>query len=159
VVKDALKEGDMAQRKQHVEEADVRLALTSLEQRIRQRRQLMGADTAAATDDDVRAVADNWFVSAHLPITWETPVIGRALALAKRVTRLLLRWYINPIVDQQNDFNAAVSRAFVRVTAQQEALAQAVAALEQRVRALEERGSGGAGERGSRGAEEQGSDA
>lgn len=149
----------MAQRKQQVEEADVRLALASLEQRIRQRRQLMGADAATATDDDVRAVADNWFVSAHLPITWETPVIGRALALAKRVTRLLLRWYINPIVDQQNDFNAAVARAFVRITAQQEALAQAVAALEQRVRALEEQGSRRAGEQESRGAGERGSGA
>jgi hypothetical protein len=48
-----------------------------------------------------------------------------------------LRWYINPIVDQQNDFNASVSRAFVRLSSQQEALAQIVADLEQRLAALE----------------------
>jgi hypothetical protein len=143
----------MAQRKQQVDESDVRLAMATLEQRIRQRRQFMGAGAVDTANDEIRAVADNWFVSAHLPITWNTPVIGRAIALAKRVTRLLLRWYINPIVDQQNDFNSSVSRAFVRVAAQQEALAQAVADLDRRVRALEE---GEAGKRGSREAGTQG---
>jgi hypothetical protein len=116
----------------------VRQALADLEARVRQRRRLLGetgADRAAR--DEVRAAADHWFVSAHLPITWETPVVGRALALAKRATRLLLRWYINPIVEQQNDYNAACARALVRLAGQQEALAQTLAEVEQRLRALE----------------------
>ena len=125
------------QRVTQVAEADVRAAMASMESRVRQRRRLLGVGASDAAHDDIRAVADNWFVSAHLPITWDLPIVGRPIAYAKRVTRLLLRWYINPIVDQQNDFNAAVSRAFVRVAAQQEALAQVVAELERRVDTIE----------------------
>ncbi|HEX5504981.1 MAG TPA: hypothetical protein VFW96_20355, partial [Thermomicrobiales bacterium] len=40
--------------------------------------------------------------------------------------RLLLRWYINPIVDQQNDFNAAAVRALHELAAGQEALRREV---------------------------------
>ena len=138
----------MAKQQQPGEAVDVQAVLADLEQRVRQRRRLLGTDGGGGPHDDVRAVADNWFVSAHLPITWETPLIGRALALAKRATRLLLRWYINPIVDQQNDLNAAASRAFLQLTAQQEALTRAIAEVERRVAALEQ-GSGGAqGQRG-----------
>ena len=61
-------------------------------------------------------------ISAHLPILWDVPVVGRGVALAKRAVRLLLRWYINPIVDQQNDFNAAVVRALNELAAGQEQL-------------------------------------
>jgi hypothetical protein len=123
---------------QHATTAAVREAMADLERRVRERRRLLGEPSGGgAGHDEIRAVADNWFVSAHLPITWEIPLIGRAIALAKRVTRLLLRWYINPIVDQQNDYNAAVARAFVHVAAQQESLAQALAAVERRVTALE----------------------
>jgi hypothetical protein len=132
----------MAQTTPHIETVDVKAAMASLEARVRERRRLLGAAGTDAAHADVRAVVDNWFVSAHLPITWETPIIGRTVALAKRATRLLLRWYINPIVDQQNDVNAAVARAFVHVAAQQEALARALDALDERVQALEGRATG-----------------
>jgi hypothetical protein len=62
-------------------------------------------------------------ISPHLPITWNTPVVGRFVALSKRATRLLLRWYINPIVEQQNGFN--------------DALVRIIASLEGRVRDIE----------------------
>ena len=65
-------------------------------------------------------------ISAHLPILWDVPVVGRGVALAKRVVRLLLRWYINPIVDQQNDFNAAAVRALNELAAGQEQLRLAI---------------------------------
>ena len=64
-------------------------------------------------------------ISAHLPVAWNTPIAGRALAYAKRGTRLLLRWYINPIVEQQNAFN--------------EALVKAIATLDDRQRDIERR--------------------
>ena len=135
-------------RQQPVDEAEVQRALADLEQRVRQRRRLMMGDGAAGgvKHDAWRDVTDNWHVSAHLPITWSVPVVGRAVALIKRTVRLLLRWYINPIVDQQNDFNGAVARAFVHVTAQQEALGKALEELERRVQALEERAGTRAGE-------------
>ncbi len=68
-------------------------------------------------------------ISAHLPVAWNTPIAGRALAYAKRGTRLLLRWYINPIVEQQNAFNEAVVRA--------------IATLDDRQRDIERRLSAG----------------
>ncbi len=134
-------------RQQPVDEAEVQRALADMEQRVRQRRRLMGDGAAGYIKHDAwRDVTDNWHVSAHLPVTWSVPVVGRAVALAKRVTRLLLRWYINPIVDQQNDFNGAVARAFVHVTAQQDALGKALEELERRVQALEERAGARLGE-------------
>jgi hypothetical protein len=75
------------------------------------------------------AAMDAAHISAHFPILWEVPVAGRALALAKRVARLLLRWYINPIVDQQNDFNAAAVRALNELAAEQERLRQEIERL------------------------------
>ena len=79
---------------------------------------------AGTSSTMVSELADLAVVSAHLPVTWNTPV-GRVLALAKRGTRIMLRWYINPIVEQQNNFN--------------EALVKAIAALDERQRDIERR--------------------
>jgi hypothetical protein len=59
----------------------------------------------------VRATAE---VNPHLPIAWPTWPNGvwpKVEALAQKVVRRLLRWYINPIVEQQNRFNQAVTQA------------------------------------------------
>ena len=69
-------------------------------------------------------------------MTWNSPV-GHGLAYAKRLARLLLRWYINPIVEQQNRYNSAVARALVEITAYQERLTREWQVLEERVLALE----------------------
>ena len=84
------------------------------------------------------AVNDTWFVSAHLPITWDLRVVGRLGAYTKRLVRLLLRWYINPIVEQQNRFNAATARAIVEINAYQERMTREWQALEERIARLEE---------------------
>jgi hypothetical protein len=87
----------------------------------------------------IKQVNENWNVSAHLPITWgRPPVIGRLIAYAKRATRLLLRWYINPIVEQQNNYNAAVSRSLIQINAYLEQLTREGYNLEQRLSALEQ---------------------
>jgi len=85
----------------------------------------------------VDEVNDLWFVSTHLPITWKVPGVGTAIAYAKKATRVLLRWYINPIVEQQNRYNSAVARALVEITAYQERLTREWQVLEERVLALE----------------------
>ena len=83
------------------------------------------------------AVNDTWFVSAHLPVTWDLPVVGRLGAYTKRLVRILLRWYINPIVEQQNRFNSSVARAIVEITAYQERMTREWQLLEERVERLE----------------------
>jgi GT2 family glycosyltransferase len=49
-------------------------------------------------------------IEAHAPIAWPQWPPGiwpKVVALLQKVTRRLLRWYMNPIVEQQNAVNAA----------------------------------------------------
>jgi hypothetical protein len=84
----------------------------------------------AGASSPVAEAAELAAVSAHLPVTWDTPVFGRAIALSKRAMRLALRWYINPIIEQQNAFNDAVVRVLVTLEARQEQLARRIDALD-----------------------------
>jgi hypothetical protein len=49
-------------------------------------------------------------ISAHWPIVG-VGLVGRIVAALQKITRRVLRWYINPIVEQQNAFNDAALRA------------------------------------------------
>lgn len=112
--------------------------LEQLRQAVKARREKLHGSELAELRALVRQVNERWNVSAHLPITWGgPPLVGRGLAYAKRVTRLLLRWYINPIVEQQNNYNAAVTRALLQTNAYLEQLTREGYNLEQRLAALE----------------------
>src|SRR5690242_3934448 len=72
------------------------------------------ADVALGVDldelrDSVAEVEALRAVSAHWPIQGQTPR-ERGAAFVQRVVRRALQWYINPIVQQQNSYNAAVAR-------------------------------------------------
>lgn len=57
--------------------------------------------------------AASW-VNPHHSIAWPHWPGGlwpKIVALAQKVIRRLLRWYINPLVAEQNRFNAAVTTA------------------------------------------------
>lgn len=54
------------------------------------------------------------WINSHLPIGWPRMPAGfwaKARAVAQKALRRLLHWYINPIVDQQNAFNASLVTA------------------------------------------------
>jgi hypothetical protein len=55
-----------------------------------------------------------------------------------------LRWYINPIVEQQNLYNSAVARTLVELTAYADRQTRDWQALEERVAALEAQAGGDA---------------
>lgn len=112
------------------EAVDVTATIAALRQQAEARARAMGVTEQAAPDDPLRQAADLAHISAHFPIMWRLPVVGRALSLVKRVVRIGLRWYINPIVDQINDFNEATITALNTLAARQEALAARIAALE-----------------------------
>lgn len=119
---------------------DVAKELAQLRQAVKERREKLHGDELSELRALVRQVNERWNVSAHLPITWGgPPLIGRGIAYAKRVTRLLLRWYINPIIEQQNNYNAAATRALLQVNAYLEQLTREDYALAQRLDALEAR--------------------
>ncbi len=109
---------------------DVAATIAALRAQAVARATAMGMTDEALPDDPLRRAADLAHISAHLPIMWRVPLIGRALAYAQRATRIALRWYINPIVDQINDFNEATITALNAIAARQEALAVRIAALE-----------------------------
>ena len=67
-------------------------------------------------------------VSAHWQLGGETP-LARARALLQRAVRQYLRWYINPIVEQQNAANAALADALPRLAAADAELRARLAAL------------------------------
>jgi len=117
---------------------DIAETLHQLRLEVRARREQLHGSELSELRNLVRQAQENWQVSAHLPITWGgPPLIGRGIAYAKRVTRLLLRWYINPVVEQQNNFNAAVSRALLQMDAYLEQLTRENFNLEQRIATLE----------------------
>jgi len=73
-----------------------------------------GAEVAAALED-VKLTA---WINPHQPIAWPEWPKGlgpKAVALAQKIVRRLLRWYINPIVEEQNRFNRSVTRALEAV--------------------------------------------
>ncbi len=80
-------------------------------------------DRAQSPMEDVQRLAT---VSAHWGIASDLPVVGRFLVLFRRVLRIGLRWYINPIVDQQNAFNEAVVRALHELQTENETLRAAI---------------------------------
>lgn len=74
-------------------------------------RRTLGTSPAS---DPLAAVRERQWVNSHVPIGWpEMPKgIGpKLLAYAQKIVRRLLRWYIDPLVEQQNRYNAAVSEA------------------------------------------------
>jgi hypothetical protein len=61
-------------------------------------------------------------VNAHWGIASSLPVVGRVVVLVRRAMRIGMRWYINPIVEQQNAFNDATVRALFELQAENDAL-------------------------------------
>jgi hypothetical protein len=112
------------------EEKDVAATIAALRAQAIAQAKAMGLTEQAAIDDPLRQAADLAHISAHFPIMWRIPIAGRGFSLVKRVMRIGLRWYINPIVDQINDFNEATITALNTLAARQEALAARIAALE-----------------------------
>lgn len=125
---------------QSIEKENIAAVLNQLREEVRSRREKLHGAELSELRGVIKQVNETWNVSAHLPITWGgPPLIGRGLAYAKRVTRLLLRWYINPIVEQQNNFNAATTRAMLQMNAYLEQLTRETCELELRIAMLEEK--------------------
>ncbi len=123
---------------------DVTAILDEVRARVRARRAALGS---GASDADEQALSEiqaavqdanvNVRVNSHLPLLWEDMIAGRLRSLVQRVVRRLLRWYINPIVDQQNVYNAASARALTLLAGEYSRLRREHADLASRVAALE----------------------
>lgn len=89
--------------------------VTALQAEIRRHQFVTTPGHAPEHEDYLARVRQTQWVNPHLPIGW--PVMPKGLfnklrAYGQKIVRRLLRWYINPLVEQQNRFNASVVDAF-----------------------------------------------
>ena len=87
-------------------------------------------------------------VNSHLPIAWPDWPSGiwpKVRAALQKLTRRLLCWYINPIIDQQNQIDAGVLQALNTMfllhrerASEEEALRAEIESLKQELKALVE---------------------
>ena len=131
---------------QPADSTDIAAIVEQLRQEVRRRRegllesslhQLESSFDEVELARSLEEVRANQGVSAHWPIVWKTPLQAFFAGL-QRFTRRFLRWYINPIVEQQNAYNAASERALGLLVAANARLREEIIAMHGRLRALEE---------------------
>ncbi len=121
--------------------------LDAVRARVRQRlldaqgeEQAVADQTARELQAAIQDVNINARVNSHLPLLWEDPLVGRLRSIVQRIVRRLLRWYINPIVDQQNNFNAAAARALTLLATENARLRRELGALQTRLEDMDKKG-------------------
>jgi SAM-dependent methyltransferase len=112
---------------------EVRGILTDLQAEIRRHRVAIGAMEVIAPPDPLFQVREKQVVNPHLPIGW--PVMPRGLrarlvAYVQKIVRRLLRWYINPLVAQQNEYNLAATDLLASLQGATEELRERVERVE-----------------------------
>jgi hypothetical protein len=125
----------MDDQQKNVSQPDVAAILESIREEVRRRRAAGGPAVAASPafpEIELRRmlqeVEASRAVSAHWPIHGRT-LPQRGVAFLNRLVRRYLRWYINPIVDQQNAYNDVIARAMHGLVAANEELRAEVAML------------------------------
>ncbi|OAN47186.1 hypothetical protein A6A03_00115 [Chloroflexus islandicus] len=113
-------------------EIDVAATLAALRAEVRaQRAALPAAEPTPAERELQRLVEELEYtrvVSAHWPLEGRN-LLEQAIALVNKVVRRYLRWYINPIVEQQNAFNDTATLAIRLLVAENAALRAELAEL------------------------------
>ena len=123
----------MDESREHVEHLDVGAILERLRADVRARRQMQAQATQSPIERDLRRSLDEIelyrVISAHWPLLGKS-VPQRAVALLNKLVRRYLRWYINPIVEQQNAYNDAVARTLALLADAYAELAAQIAAAQ-----------------------------
>jgi hypothetical protein len=92
---------------------DVGAILEAMRAEVRARRLAQGHAKPGPAERELARTLDEIelyrVVSAHWPLLGKT-LPQRAINLVNKLVRRYLRWYINPIVEQQNAYNDAVAR-------------------------------------------------
>ena len=99
-----------------MEETDLDVAeiLKKLKHAVRERYRDNEVEASLACLASLEEVRARSWVDPYRPIAWPHWPKGiwpKLVALAQKVTRRLLCWYITPLVDDQNRYNAAVAEA------------------------------------------------
>jgi predicted nucleic acid-binding protein len=96
-----------------LQQPDVGAILEELRAAVRAQRLAQGRAEPSSAERELQRTLDeielSRVVSAHWPLLGAS-IPQRAVALVNKLVRRYLRWYINPIVEQQNAYNDAVAR-------------------------------------------------
>lgn len=117
-------------------EIDVAATLAALRAEVRARRAALPAAEPTPAERELQRVLEELeytrVVSAHWPLEGRNP-LEQVVALINKVARRYLRWYINPIVEQQNSFNDTAARAIRLLAAENAALRAELTALRNQI--------------------------
>ncbi|NCC33623.1 MAG: hypothetical protein EOM24_16645 [Chloroflexia bacterium] len=120
---------------------DIATILEALRTEVRAQRMALPNEDAAAYGHahELQRAAEQLeytrVVSAHWPLEGKN-LYEQGWALLNKVVRRYLRWYINPIVEQQNAYNEASARTIRLLIEQNSALHQQLAELQRELEAL-----------------------
>jgi hypothetical protein len=121
------------------EEQDVADVLARLRAGVRQRRAEL-ATVSAGTDEARFKLAEltaKEFIQEPMAVS-PRPVIGRALVfLRKAMFHIVFKWYMRPVLEQQNAFNQTVGRLIQDLVQSEERLAKQLREMEARLAHLE----------------------
>ena len=99
--------------------------LRQLKRDLRSQRLQDEGDQSAALATALAQAATTRQVNPRQPIAWpDWPkgLLPKGVALVQKAVRRLLCWYIDPIVEEQNQFNAAVTMALGALVQENERL-------------------------------------
>jgi hypothetical protein len=128
--------------------SSIQKIVAELQAEVRRYQQTLSETGVVGHSDPLVRVGMYRHVNSHLPIGWpDMPpgLLPKLRAYAQKITRRLLRWYINPLVDQQNLFNDAVAEVLVGLSQQAERQERLLQELERK--SEESPASNGAGKR------------
>ncbi len=97
-----------------------------------------GGMPGESIQDDMLTINSEWEVVADRPITSHRKVLGPIIVFFKKAIRKCLRWYINPIVDKQRTFNAAIVRVINSIKGSQDETQARIAQLEGEIGRLQQ---------------------
>ncbi|MDR3541809.1 MAG: class I SAM-dependent methyltransferase [Desulfosporosinus sp.] len=70
-----------------------------------------GDNELNSLDAELRQNNLKWNVNIDFPITSHRKTIGHFIVFGKKLMRKFLRWYVNPSMEQQREFNGSVTRS------------------------------------------------
>jgi 2-polyprenyl-3-methyl-5-hydroxy-6-metoxy-1,4-benzoquinol methylase len=111
---------------------EIRAILANLQEEIRRHRLALGELGVVQQPDILARARERQLVNPHLPLGWPTMpkgVLAKITTYAQKITRRLLRWYINPLVAQQNEYNVAATDALATLHTHAAELSQQIQAI------------------------------
>lgn len=99
--------------------------------------ELPGLEMDAEVEDNLRMANMTYNIQPHLPLHSHRKILGKGIVFGKKVIRRCLKWYINPIAEQQETFNVHAVRTLNSLSKQVEKITHAQTDTEKIIKANE----------------------